>query len=92
MFGFESDRMTRVRNPESKVFGVRIDFVEPNGPADLFGIKEGDIITDFDKVPIRTPEEFLARVRRALPRSVVDVGLLRNGQQMKIPVTIGKAR
>ena len=90
MFGFKSDRMTRIKNFETKTFGVRIDYVEPNGPADLFGIKEGDIIADFDKVPIRTPEEFLGRVRRAKPHSIVDVVLLRNGQQMTIPVTLGK--
>ncbi|MFN2578016.1 MAG: PDZ domain-containing protein [Pyrinomonadaceae bacterium] len=92
MFGFESNRMTRIKSPETKTFGVRIDYVEPNGPADLFGIKEGDIITDFDKIPIRTPEEFLARVRRAKPRSIVSIVLLRNGQQMTVPVTIGKTR
>jgi S1-C subfamily serine protease len=92
MFGFESDRMERVRNPETKTFGVRIEYVEPNGPADLFGVKEGDIITDFDGVPIRTPDEFLSRVRRARPRIPVNVNVLRDGQQLIIPVTIGKAR
>jgi len=90
MFGFQSNRMKRINDPQTKTFGVRIDYIEPNGPADLFGVKEGDIITDFDKVPIRTPEEFLGRVRRAKPHSIVDVGLLRNGQQMTIPVTLGK--
>lgn len=92
VFGFESDRMTRISSPETKTYGVRIDWVEPNGPADLFGIKEGDIITDFDKVPIRTTEEFLSRVRRATPKSVVEVVVLRAGQIVKIPVTMGRAR
>jgi membrane-associated protease RseP (regulator of RpoE activity) len=91
MFGFESDRMQRVNNPETKTFGVQINYIEPNGPADLFGIQKGDIITDFDKVPIRTPDEFLARVRRAVPRSVVSIKLLRNGQPMVVPVTMGSA-
>jgi hypothetical protein len=91
MFGFQSNRMTRVNSPETKTFGVQINYVEPNGPADLFGIQKGDIITDFDKVPIRTPEEFLSRVRRALPKSVVEIKLLRNGQALTIPVTIGKS-
>jgi C-terminal processing protease CtpA/Prc len=89
-FGFESGRTTPIRNPETKTYGVRIDWVEQNGPADLFGIKVGDIITDFDKVPIRTSDELLSRVRRAIPRSVVEVVLLRDGQVMKIPVTMGR--
>ena len=92
MFGFESDRMTRINKPENKTFGVRIDYVDENGPAQLFGIKEGDIITKFGNVPIRTPEEFLSRVQRALPYSTVYVELLRDGQRMVIPVKIGKLR
>jgi S1-C subfamily serine protease len=82
--------------PETKTYGVRIDYVEPNGPADLFGIKKGDIITDFDKVPIRTSDELLSRVRRAIPRSTVEVVVLRgdetNKEVLKIPVTMGRAR
>ena len=92
MFGFESDRTTQISNPETKTYGVQLDYVQPNGPADLFGLKEGDIITEFDKVPIRTAAELLSRVRRAVPRSVVQVVVLRAGQVVKIPVTIGRAR
>jgi len=96
MFGFESDRTTRISNPETRTYGVRIDYVEPNGPADLFGIKVGDIITDFDGVPIRTSDELLSRVRRAIPRNIVEVIVLRgdetNKQVVKIPVTMGRAR
>jgi S1-C subfamily serine protease len=95
MFGFEIDRTTRINLPETKTYGVRIDYVQPNGPADLFGIKEGDIITDFDKVPIRTARELLSRVRRAKPRSTVEVVILRgreaNKQTLKIPVTMGSS-
>jgi S1-C subfamily serine protease len=92
LFGFDSDEMTRISEPATKTFGVRIDEVTANGPADLFGIKVGDIITDFDGVPIRTRDELLSRVRRALPRSVVEVVVLRNGQIIKIPVTMGRTR
>jgi hypothetical protein len=91
-FGFETNRTTRIDNPETRTFGVRIDWVEQNRPADLFGIKVGDIITDFDKVPIRTREELYSRVRRAVPKSVVEVVVLREGQIVKIPVTMGRDR
>jgi serine protease Do len=93
-FGFESGRTSVIRSPETKTYGVRIDWVEQNGPADLFGIKVGDIITDFDHVPIRTSDELLSRVRRAIPRSTVEVVVLRgdetNRQAVKIPVTMGR--
>ena len=90
-FGFERNRMTPVHDPATKVFGMRLDWVEENGPAALFGIKKDDIITDFDNVPIRTSAEFYSRVRRAIPYSTVYVGLVRDGQRMVIPVKIGKA-
>ena len=90
-FGFESNRMTRISIPDTKTYGVRIDYVEANGPADLFGIKKGDIITDFDNIPIRTSDEFLSRVRRTIPKTTVYVGLLRDSQRIVIPVKIGKA-
>jgi membrane-associated protease RseP (regulator of RpoE activity) len=91
MFGFERGRMTRITQPENKTYGVRIDWVSPNGPADLFGIKNGDIITDFDNIPIRTSDEFYMRVRRTIPKTTVNITLLRDGQKMVIPVRIGKA-
>lgn len=90
MFGFETGRTERVTDPATKTYGVRLKWVRPNGPADLFGIREGDIITEFDKVPIRTAEELSSRVHRAAPRSVVEVIVVRDGQTLKIPVTLGR--
>ncbi len=89
-FGFQSFRTTPVADPETKTYGVRLNYVDTNGPADLFGIKVGDIITEFDGVPIRTRDELQYRVYRALPHSSVQVTVLRDGQSMKIPVTMGR--
>ncbi len=89
--GFESYRTTQVSMPETKTYGVRIDWVEPNGPAMLFGIKVGDIITEFDGVPIRTSAELLSRVRRAIPYHTVKVVVSRDGQRVEVPVTLAKA-
>jgi membrane-associated protease RseP (regulator of RpoE activity) len=91
MFGFETNRTERVKDPATKTYGVRLNWVRPNGPADLFGIKEGDIIVEFDKVPIRTAQELTSRVHRAAPRSVVEVVIIRAGETLKIPVTLGRA-
>ena len=91
VFGFQRGRTTRINIPETRTYGVRIDWVEQNGPADLFGIKRGDIITDFDNIPIRTSDEFYMRVRRTIPYTTVNITVLRDGQKMVIPVRIGKA-
>ena len=90
-FGFERGRMTRITRPETKTYGVQIDWLETNGPAELFGIKRGDIITDFDNVPIRTADEFYQRVRRTIPYTTVNITVLRDLQKLVIPVKIGKA-
>ena len=50
-FGFERGRMTRISRPETKTFGVQIDWLKRTDRR-FFGIKRGDIITDFDNVPI----------------------------------------
>jgi serine protease DegS len=73
------------------MFGVQLNDINKNNPADIAGVQEGDIVIEFGGVPIRTPAEFLARVRRAVPASVVDVVVIRNGERIVIPVKMGKA-
>jgi S1-C subfamily serine protease len=72
------------------MFGVRLDEVNASLPADMAGIKQGDIVIEFDKIPIRTPEELTLRVRRAKPYETVDVVVIRNGERLTIPVRMGK--
>ena len=89
-FGYENDNAQRVEIPGTKMFGVQLGEIQQNRPADIAGIKAGDIVIKFGDVPIRTSEEFLSRVRRAKPYSTVDLTVIRNGEQMKIPVKMGK--
>src|SRR5262249_41395873 len=90
-FGFESNRTTKIADAATKTYGVRLDYLERNGPSELFGLQKGDIITAWDDVPIRTGDELLSRVRRAVPKSSVIITIIRDGQTMKIPVTMGRA-
>jgi S1-C subfamily serine protease len=90
LFGYENNAAERVEIPELRIFGVQLNDVNPNNPADIAGIKNGDIVIEFDKIPIRTPSEFLARVRRALPASIVNIVVIRNGERLEIPVKMGK--
>jgi S1-C subfamily serine protease len=57
----------------------------------MAGIKERDIVVEWDGVPIRTPEELLSRVRRAIPYSTVKVVVYRGEERLEIPVKMGKA-
>jgi serine protease Do len=89
-FGYETDDSERVPIPGTKIFGVRLDQISQSRPADLAGIKKGDIVTEFNGVPIRTPEELHSQVLRALPYSTVRVVVLRGTEQLEIPVKMGK--
>jgi S1-C subfamily serine protease len=89
-FGYDDDETERVEIPGTKIFGVRLDEIEPSLPADMAGIKNGDIVIEFGGIPIRTPEEFRSRVRRAIPYKPVDVVIMRDGERLTIPVKLGK--
>ena len=93
-FGYEDGEADRVPVPGTKIFGVRLGEILRSRPADLAGIKDGDIVTEFDGIPIRTSEEFLMRVRRALPYSTVKLVVMRGEgdqlEKLEIPVKMGK--
>ena len=89
-FGFDDDDTERVPIPGTKMFGVRLDDISPNFPADMAGIKEGDIVVEFDGVPIRTPAELSARVKRAVPYNTIKVVVMRGTEMIEIPVKMGK--
>ena len=89
-FGYDTDDAEQVEVPGTKMHGVRLSKISPSLPADLAGIKGGDIVIEFDNVPIRTPEEFESRVRRAVPYSTIKVVVLRGGERLEIPVKMGR--
>ncbi len=88
-FGYDGNG-ERVAIPGTKIFGVRLDEIQQNRPADIAGVKTGDIVIEFDGIPIRTPEEFLSRIRRALPYSTVKLVVMRGDESIEIPVKMGK--
>lgn len=93
-FGYEDSDVERVAVPGTNIYGVRLDTILNSRPADIAGIKKGDIVVEFDGVPIRTPDEFLMRVRRALPYSTVKVVVMRGEgdvkEKLEIPVKMGR--
>ena len=76
-FGYEDNDAKTIPVPGTKIRGVILNSILNSRPADLAGIKNGDIVVEFDGVPIRHEEEFLMRVRRALPYSTVKVVVMR---------------
>lgn len=89
-FGYEDGDAERVPVPGTKIYGVKLNTILQSRPADLAGVKSGDIVIEFDGIPIRTPREFLFRVKHALPYSTVKLVVIRDGQKIEIPVKLGK--
>ena len=85
------DTETKVMSIAGKnVSGVKMGSLSTSGPAVLAGMQTGDVVIEFDGVPIRNRGEFLMRVRRAIPYSTVKVVVIRGTQQLEIPVKMGK--
>jgi S1-C subfamily serine protease len=70
--------------------GALIDEVFPGTAADEAGIEVGDIIVSIDGVPIQGIDDLAAQVRGHRAGDVVEVILLRDGEEMVIQVTLGK--
>ena len=76
-FGYEDGDAETVKVPGMNIHGVKLGTILRNRPADIAGVKNGDIVIEFDGVPIRTNAEFLMRVRRALPYTTAKLVVMR---------------
>lgn len=91
-FGYDDGEAERVLVPGTNTYGVQLGEITTSLPADMAGIKPGDIVIEFDKVPIRTAGELRSRVMRAMPYVPVDVVVMRGNERLTIPVKMGKQR
>jgi S1-C subfamily serine protease len=83
------DDYERVQVPGQDIYGVKVDDVSTNRPAYISGLRDGDIVLEMDGIPIRTADEFVQRIHRAKPESVVKFVIMRGAERKEIPVTIG---
>lgn len=88
--GFDSSDAHRVSVPGTRIQGVRLDNFNSSGPAALAGMEKGDIVIQFEDVPIRTVDEFISRIHRAIPYTTVKLTIVRGTEQIEIPVKLGK--
>jgi membrane-associated protease RseP (regulator of RpoE activity) len=82
----------RVRLPNSDIFGVELDGVDRNGPADLAGLKKNDVVFEFNGKPVRTPGDLRLRIWESVPGSTVPVSVMRDGQRIDVQLKIGRQR
>ncbi|WP_405092281.1 trypsin-like peptidase domain-containing protein [Micromonospora sp. NBC_01392] len=68
--------------------GVRLNAVEPAGPAAAAGMRTGDVVLRLDKHPMTDPTDLVALVRKYAPGSVVTVEYRRGSARQNTSVTL----
>ena len=69
--------------------GVVITGIQPNGPAEAAGLKQGDVIVSIDGKPVKNGDDLISVVAGAPVGEPVAVRYLRNKQEQQAQVTIG---
>ncbi|MGE5539967.1 MAG: DegQ family serine endoprotease [Gemmatimonas sp.] len=70
--------------------GVLIDEVQPNSPAEKAELKQGDVITAYDKKPIKLPRDLAVAVADTPAGKSVPVTVWRDGHERTVNVAIQK--
>jgi len=73
-----------------KPHGALVAKVLTGGPADLGGIKVGDVITEYDGQQVKEASDFPLMVARTQVNKEVQVKVLREGKNVPFSVTVGE--
>src|SRR5262245_36871541 len=76
-----------VKDAEDAKSGVTVESVTADSPAAKAGLKEGDVITEFDGEKVRSVLQFSRLVRETAPKRSVTVAYTRGGQRQTATVT-----
>jgi hypothetical protein len=69
--------------------GVRVERVNPGGPADRAGLRVGDLVTGLGGIRVRQMSDFAAIVEQTAPGNSLTFEILRGDSREKIDVTFG---
>jgi len=70
--------------------GALVADVTKDGPAEKAGIKSGDVIVSFNGRSVSDEHELPQMVAATKPGSKVTIGVIRDGKDVKVPVTIAE--
>jgi len=73
-----------------EVRGAEVSRVEENGPAAKAGIKEGDVVLEYNGGLVEGVEQFVRMVRETPPGRAVKLMVWRNGAAQNLTVTVGE--
>jgi putative serine protease PepD len=72
----------------SSLGGVRVASVLAGGPAEAAGLRAGDVIMRIEDVPVGSPDDLVALIRKYAPGAVVAVEYQRGSASQKTSVTL----
>jgi serine protease Do len=70
--------------------GALVDHAEPGTPAAKAGVHSGDVITAINGTSVKDSGDLARRVAMMAPGSIVNLAILRNGEQKNLTVTLGQ--
>ena len=73
----EQERTQEARNPETFVTIAQIQSIVAGSQAESAGLQEGDIILEYDGVPIRSAQQLVSEVEKKTTNSQVELVVLR---------------
>lgn len=68
--------------------GVLVAGVSPKSPAAKAGLRDGDIITEFNEKPVKDARHLKLQVASTAPGSTVPIKVLRDGKSRTVEVTV----
>lgn len=81
-----TDRMSALKLKEER--GVEITMVDADAPAGKAGLREHDVILDFNGTAVESEEQIRRLIREVPPGRTVTLGISRDGAPMKINVQL----
>ncbi|NJD58489.1 MAG: PDZ domain-containing protein, partial [Anaerolineae bacterium] len=72
-------------------YGVYITDVTSNSPADLAGLRAGDIITGIDATTIDETHAYLNTLFQYSAGDTVNLTVMRNNREIQVQVTLGES-
>ncbi|HEV2215284.1 MAG TPA: Do family serine endopeptidase [Terracidiphilus sp.] len=70
--------------------GALISQVTPDSPASRAGLKSGDVLREIDGRKIENSGALQVAVTSMPPGTKINLGIIRNGKQMTVPITVGE--
>jgi hypothetical protein len=70
--------------------GVKLSGVRQGGPAEVAGIRGGDVVVSFDEIRIDNIYDYTYALRTRKPGQTVRIGVLRAGEKLTLEATLGK--